>query len=158
MYCSYFGEMARYFTREGVEASRELMLLYVTLRAVMHGKMTLPLVRVIYELRLMLIEGEMVELFQCLHCGTKEVNTVYLQAGGLLCPACAAKDKTTKDAYPLQLSSDALYTLQYILTSEWSKLYAFGVSEEVLRELTHFMKRYLGRYLPHQFKSEAFLK
>ena len=74
------------------------------------------------------------------------------------CPACAAKDKTTKDAYPLQLSSDALYTLQYILTSEWSKLYAFGVSEEVLRELTHFMKRYLGRYLPHQFKSEAFLK
>ena len=57
-YCSYFGEMARYFTREGVEASRELMLLYVTLRAVMHGKMTLPLVRVIYELRLMLIEGE----------------------------------------------------------------------------------------------------
>jgi DNA repair protein RecO (recombination protein O) len=157
-YCSYFGEMARYFTREGVEASRELMLLYVTLRAVMHGKMTLPLVRVIYELRLMLIEGEMVELFQCLHCGTKEVNTVYLQAGGLLCPACAAKDKTTKDAYPIQLSSDALYTLQYILTSEWSKLYAFGVSEEVLRELTHFMKRYLGRYLPHQFKSEAFLK
>ena len=157
-YCSYFGEMARYFTREGVEASRELMLLYVTLRAVMHGKMTLPLVRVIYELRLMLIEGEMVELFQCLHCGTKEVNTVYLQAGGLLCPACAAKDKTTKDAYPLQLSSDALYTLQYILTSEWGKLYAFGVSEEVLRELTHFMKRYLGRYLPHQFKSEAFLK
>ena len=105
-----------------------------------------------------MIEGEMVELFQCLHCGTKEVNTVYLQAGGLLCPACAAKDKTTKDAYPLQLSSDALYTLQYILTSEWSKLYAFGVSEEVLRELTHFMKRYLGRYLPHQFKSEAFLK
>ena len=153
-----FGELARYFTREGVEASRELMLLYVTLRAVMHGKMTLPLVRVIYELRLMLIEGEMVELFQCLHCGTKEVNTVYLQAGGLLCPACAAKDKTTKDAYPIQLSSDALYTLQYILTSEWSKLYAFGVSEEVLRELTHFMKRYLGRYLPHQFKSEAFLK
>ena len=63
-----------------------------------------------------------------------------------------------QDAYPLQLSSDALYTLQYILTSEWSKLYAFGVSEEVLRELTHFMKRYLGRYLPHQFKSEAFLK
>lgn len=102
-YCSYFGEMARYFTREGVEASRELMLLYVTLRAVMHGKMTLPLVRVIYELRLMLIEGEMVELFQCLHCGTKEVNTVYLQAGGLLCPACAAKDKTTKDAYPLSV-------------------------------------------------------
>lgn len=80
-YCSYFGEMARYFTREGVEASRELMLLYVTLRAVMHGKMTLPLVRVIYELRLMMIEGEMVELFQCLHCGTKEVNTAYLQAG-----------------------------------------------------------------------------
>lgn len=71
------------------------MLLYVTLRAVMHGKMTLPLVRVIYELRLMMIEGEMVELFQCLHCGTKEVNTVYLQAGIAL-SACAAKDKTTK--------------------------------------------------------------
>ncbi len=156
-YCSYFAEMARYFTRENVEASQELMLMYMTLRAVMHGRVELPLVRVIYEMRLMMIEGELLELFQCLHCGTKEVNTLYLQAGGLVCASCAAKDNNLKDAYPIILSSDAMYTLQYIITSDWNKLYAFGVSKEVLGELTHFMKRYLGRYLPHQFQSEAFL-
>lgn len=157
-YCSYFAEMARYFTRENVEASQELLLMYVTLRAVMHGRVELPLVRVIYEMRLMQIEGELLELFQCLHCGTKEVNTLYLQAGGLVCPSCAAKDKNLKDAYPIIFSSDAMYTLQYIITSDWNKLYAFGVSKEVLGELTHFVKRYLGRYLSHQFQSEAFLE
>lgn len=156
-YCSYFAEMARYFTRENVEASQELMLMYMTLRAVMHGRVELPLVRVIYEMRLMMIEGELLELFQCLHCGTKEVNTLYLQAGGLVCASCVAKDNNLKGAYPIILSSDAMYTLQYIITSDWNKLYAFGVSKEVLGELTHFMKRYLGRYLPHQFQSEAFL-
>lgn len=156
-YCSYFAELARHFTQENMEAPEELLLMYVTMRTVMAAKLSLPLVRVVYELRLMMIEGEMLELFGCLQCGKQEVNTVYLQAGGLVCGQCAGESKELRDSYPILLSGDALYTLQYILTSDLKRLYAFQVSEEVLGELRHFMKRYLARYLPHKFKTLDFI-
>lgn len=157
-YCSYFAEMVRHFTRENMEAPGELLLMYVTMRAVMGGKVSLALVRAIFELRLMMLAGEMLELFECLHCGEKNVNTVYLQAGGLVCENCARKEETLRDSYPIVLSGDTLYTLQYILTSELNRLYAFTVSDEVQGELTHFMKRYLGRYLPVRFKTLDFIE
>ncbi|MDO4167316.1 MAG: DNA repair protein RecO [Eubacteriales bacterium] len=157
-YCSYFAEMARYFTRENMEAGQELLLMYVTMRAVMAARLSLPLIRVVYELRLMMIEGEILELFQCLHCGETSARTVYLAAGGLVCEACAAKDSRLKTLYPIRLSDDALYTLQYILTTDLSKLFAFQVSDAVLSELQKFMKRYLAQYLPHRFSTLDFIE
>ena len=59
--------------------------------------------------------------------------------------------------YPIRLSRDARYTLQYILSSRVEKLYTFTVSDEVLEELQHFMKRYLARYMPHRFKTLDFI-
>lgn len=157
-YCSYFGELARYFTRENLEAPQELLLMYVTMRAVTLGKLSLPLIRVIYELRLMMLEGEMLELFQCLRCGSKDTRMVYLSAGGLVCEECVKKDRTLQQSYPVPLSTDALYTLQYILTSDLEKLFAFQVSEAVLQELQQFMKKYLARYLPHRFQTLTFIE
>lgn len=80
-----------------------------------------------------------------------------MQAGGLICPECVAKDPELKKMYPVQLSTDALYTLQYILSSSLERLYAFTVSDSVLQELEQFMKKYLARYLPHHFKALDFL-
>ena len=157
-YCSYFAEMARYFTRENLEAAQELLLVYVTMRAVMARKQPLPLIRVVYELRLMQLEGEMLEFFQCLGCGQTGIQTVYLSAGGLLCEACAAKEPELREIQPVRISGDALYTIQYILTAELERLFAFQVSEDVLLELQKFMKRYLARYLPHRFSTLAFLE
>ena len=108
-------------------------------------------------MRLMLTEGEGLELFRCLHCGKEEVHSVYLSEGGLICRECAAKDKKLSKEYPIVLSADAKYTLQYILTSTPEKLYAFTVTDSVLNELKRFMKSYLARYLPHKFKTLDFI-
>ncbi len=157
-YCSYFAEMARYFTRENLEAAQELLLLYVTIRAVMAEKQPLPLIRLVYELRLMQAEGEMLELFQCVNCGNTGVNTVYLSAGGLVCDSCAGQDPKLKQLSPIRLSGDALYTIQYILTADLERLFAFQISGEVFQELSHFRKRYLNQYLPHRFTTLDFLE
>lgn len=157
-YCSYFAEMARYFTRENIEAAQELLLMYVTMRAVLAGKVSLPLIRVVYELRMMMIQGEMLELFTCLVCGKENVHTVYLKAGGLICEDCAKKDQSISQSYPLRLGSDALYTLQFILSTDLKKLYSFQVSDSVLAELETFMKRYLAQYLPHGFTTLDFIQ
>lgn len=156
-YASYFAELAQYFTRENMEASEELLLLYMTLLALQNGRVPMKLVRVIYEMRMMMISGQGLELFQCLRCHRTDTRAVYFAAGGLVCEECAAKDSVLAKAYPLMLSKDALYSLQYILSAPLERLYSFTVTEEVQSELEHFMRGYLGRYLPHRFKSLEFL-
>ena len=133
-------------------------MLYVTLSAMQKNLLPLELIRVIFEMRIMGLTGQGIELFQCLHCQSSQVNTVYFRAGGLICPQCAAKEKELAKQYPFELTPDALYTLQYILTTPVEKLYSFTVSEEVLRELERFMQGYLGRYMPHKFKALKFLE
>ena len=61
LYGIYFLEMAEYFAQEGMEegeAKRMLNLLYVSLRALREGKLGRKLIRAIFELRLLVIEGE----------------------------------------------------------------------------------------------------
>lgn len=157
-YASYFAEVAQYFTRENMEASQELLLLYMTLLAMAHKKMPFRLIRIVYEMRIMMIEGQGLELFECLGCHNANTRSVYFAAGGLVCPECAAKEQELQKAYPFELSQDALYSLQYILSAPLERLYSFVVIEPVLKELEHFMRGYLGRYLPHTFRSLAFLE
>jgi len=57
-YGSYFLEFAGYYGREGVEAGDMLRLLYAALLALERGAMPRPLVRAVFELRLMAGQGE----------------------------------------------------------------------------------------------------
>lgn len=157
-YASYFAEMAQYFTRENIEAPDELLLLYITCKALVKGQISCRLIRSIYEMRIMQIEGEALELFQCLECGTipKEAH-IFFSRGGILCPGCAAGMGYTNQEKGWLLSPDALYSLQYILTAPLPKLYSFRVSDKIEQELAAFLREYLSRYLRHEFRSESFL-
>lgn len=157
-YASYFAELARYFTRENVEAPQELLLLYVACSAMTRGQVSLPLVRVIYEMRMMQIQGEALELFHCLDCGKEEGELkVYFSRGGFLCRECAARSVRPGREKGYSLSGDAVYALQFILTTSLSRLFSFRVSDTVEKELTDFMKHYFEHYLHHTFQSLAFL-
>ena len=57
-YGYYFLELADYYGREGLEASAEVNLLFVTLRAILKEQMPMPLVRAVYELRMLSESGE----------------------------------------------------------------------------------------------------
>jgi DNA repair protein RecO (recombination protein O) len=120
-------------------------------------RMPFRLVRVVYELRMMQLEGQGLELFECLHCHRTDTRSVYFAAGGLVCGECAAKEQELRQSYPFVLSADALYALQYILSTPLERLYSFVVTETVQEELEHFMRGYLGRYLPHHFKTLDFI-
>lgn len=156
-YASYFTEIARYLTREGLRADGELLLLYITFRAMQAGKVPAGLIRRIFELRFMAMQGEAPGVFSCVRCGSSDAFNVYMAEGGLICGECLKKDQHFKEHYPVKLSHDARYTLQYIISSKLDKLYTFYVSDSVMEEINSFMQKYLARYLPHHFKSEEFL-
>ncbi len=57
-YGMYFLEFASYYGREGLEAGQTVNLLYVALKALAREKMPAGLVRAVFELRLMSLNGE----------------------------------------------------------------------------------------------------
>ena len=131
-----------------------LKLLYQTLRALLNTRIPNRLVRVIYELKLICINGEGPQVFQCVSCGKTEGPFWFsARQGGILCPhfRTDVMDLRTMD-------TSTLYTMQYIESSPVEKLYTFVVKEQVLEELERIMKRYLEVYIDRNFQSLTILE
>lgn len=153
-YGFYFMEFADYYTREYNDEKQMLRLLYQSLRALASKKIPYELVRYIFELKALVINGEYPEVFQCACCGAKDSRVVFSSKNrGLICEEC--KSKATDG---IAIGKSTLYTLQYIVSSPIEKLYTFRVSDEVLEQLGRIMKQYVGMYVDKQFKSLEILE
>ena len=67
-----FVEIASYYCREANDEREMLKLLYQTMRALINEKIPNRLIRYIYELKAICINGEAPQVFQCVVCGDKE--------------------------------------------------------------------------------------
>lgn len=61
IYGMYFLELADYYSRENLEAEELLKLLYFSLKALLHPAFPDPMVRVVYELKALAIDGVLPE-------------------------------------------------------------------------------------------------
>ena len=123
-------------------------------RQLINEKIPNRLIRYIYELKAICINGEAPQVFQCVVCGDKERPGKFSTLkGGKVCTHCI------RDVYDgLELDPSTWYTLQYIESAKVEHLYNFTVSDLVLRELAMVMGRYMDVYVDHQFKSLEILK
>lgn len=152
-YGFYFLEMADYYAQENNDERELLKLLYQTLRALESSAFDNRLVRRIFELRMLLVEGEYPNFFSCQCCGKKEgLQWFSIRKRGVLCGTCA------HEAADLYLDESTLYTMQYILSAELGKLYTFAVSAEVLERLEMLLNRYLSVHISHKFNSLEILR
>lgn len=148
-YGFYFLEFADYYTREHNDELMMLKLLYQTMRILIKRSIPPALIRCIYELKAICINGEAPQVFECVLCQKKEeLHFFSARAGGVLCESCRYQ---TADAMPV--SQSTLYTLQYIVGAPIEKLYTFKVNEKVLGELKRIVERYVDVYIGKQFKS-----
>lgn len=148
-YGMYFLELADYFARENVEARDMLNLLYASFLAIRKGKVSIKLIRLIYELKIFAINGEYPEVFGCSACGNKEELKYFsASANGALCVVCK---ELKKDA--IEIDTSTFYTLQYIIASPISRLYTFTVTDRVLSELSMIMARWMSLHCDKVFKT-----
>lgn len=130
-----------------------LKLLYQSLRALENERLDNRLVRRIFELKAMTVNGESPNVFSCLKCGKEEdLRYFHVQTGGTLCSACGGKVRARS------LDGSTLYTFQYIITARIEKLYTFAVSPQVLEELGLIMDAYMAYYIDRRFQSLQVLK
>lgn len=153
-YGFYFMEFADYYTRENNDEAEMLKLLYVSLRALLNGHLDKELVRSVFELKAMVINGEYPQVFSCVECGKREALSAFVpKRDGLVCRSCALQ-------YPgaVPLLESTVYTLQYVISAPVQKLYTFTVTPEVLREFQGVTERFRKKYIEKQFKSLEILQ
>ena len=153
-YAFYFLEFADYYTREGNDEREMLKLVFQTMKALTKHRISFVLVKDIFELKAISINGEGPQVFQCVKCGAKDRPCVFsVKSGGLICNECG---RGIIDGQVLNTST--LYAMQYVVTSPVEKLYTFELSEEVLKEFDQLMVRYREVYVGKHFKSLDILK
>lgn len=173
-YAMYFCEFCMYMTKENLEAGEPLKLLYMTLRALSKPSLHRKLVRRIFELRYMAINGEMPQMEACVLCGREEMLKAEwawfsTSEGGILCEECRAKRLKENEQHEgggrympaleaVRLGTSTIYTMQYILATPLNKLFSFAVTEEVLAELSEAVTKYLDKHVGHRMKSEEMLE
>lgn len=147
-YGTYFLELSGYFSEENVEAGELVNLLFVSLKALLKPVLPKRLVRCVFELRILVINGEAPQVFECVSC-KKELHDGFflLKRHGIGCAECSAGTDM------LYLPHGAVVAMQFVETAALSKLYTFSVSEEVLDTFCRVMKQYYHYYVGHTFKS-----
>lgn len=152
-YACYFAELADYYCRENVDASEVINLLYAALHALLKENIPDELVRYIYELRMIAINGECPDFFTCHHCGKEEDIASYSALdSSVYCSSC---HRLPGDG--VHLSRSAVYTIQYIITIPMQKLFSFTVNQEVLAELRMVMNRLCSLTFDKVMKSKEML-
>ena len=153
-YGFYFLEFADYYCQENNDEKEMLKLLYQSLRALDSNKFDNRLVRAIFELKALAVNGEAPNVFGCLSCGKKEeLHYFSVRKGGMLCKECKEK---AADAW--EMTESTVYTMQYIISTDVAKLFNFAVSDMVLMELKRALKEYMALYVNHSFKALKILE
>lgn len=153
-YASYFCEFMSYYTREGDSCNNNLNLLYVTLKALVKNQLDLKLIRYIYEVKLMDIEGQGIHAYGCVKCGSKETfKYISAPAGGLICDKCKASARGVRT-----IDGTTLYTIQYILSSPLNKLYSFNLDDKAMSAFAITVDSFRNEYIDKKFKSMEILE
>ncbi len=154
-YSTYFAELAEYFTMEGQDERNILNLLSVTFSAMKKKLVGLPLIRRIFECKILQFSGMGIECFRCLSCGREEdLHSISFRAGGVFCDHCKPR-LTLPDLRDLETS--VLYVLRYVMSVPLTRLYSFDLTEPVFTEFAWIVKRFMEEHVPHKFRSEAML-
>ncbi len=183
-YGMYFCEVANYLTREGNDEREVLKLLYTSFRALTSDSIPNELIKAVFEIKIMYINGEGPLLDECVCCHKKQETQLFfsVERGGAVCEDCkdrlmSLRPRGTDEAHAFEngleksdsgnaqpvfecreLNSSSWYALWFIAETPPEKLYTFNVSRGVLDELAALGEDYLRAGTNHSFEGGELLK
>lgn len=134
-YGMYFCELASYFSREGMEETALMKLLYLSLSALAKNVIDRRLVRAVFELRSIAISGEAMVTEGTFYSGRR--NGLRAEAG--------------EDA--VEVTEAVLETVRFINKAPLKQLYTFAIPEETLTQLCKISSDYRSRRVDRKIKS-----
>ncbi len=181
-FAMYFCEVADFYTRENNDEREMLKLLYASLRAMVKRQMSNRLIKTVFEIKTVYINGEGPMTAECMDCGSKndEDRLFSVIKGGRLCSKCGnkafhsgAESGVQMNSRQYKLLSDggydpavarlrtldpsAWYALWFIGNTPVAKLFSFTVSQPVEDELAELAGAYLAFRSGHEFKGDKLL-
>lgn len=152
-YGSYFLDVARYYSRENTDEAERVKLLYVALLSLEKAVLNPDLVRLIYELKNICLQGEYPNVFECASCKSREELEVFsMQSRSIFCKNCSGSIENG-----IKLSTPVVHTLIYIFMTPVEKVFSFKLSDKAFESLRDFLDKYILRYYPHKFKTLEYL-
>lgn len=152
-YGLYMCEFCDYYTIEGDDETEMLKLLYYSLFSLSNKAIGTELVKSIFDIKMIMLNGEGPQVNGCVRCGKNEELAYFsVRRGGVLCESCA---KDCDDA--VHIDTSTLYCMQHISLSRTEKLYTFTLSEAILKQFTHIVNEYKKYYVNHEIKSEEMI-
>ena len=149
----YFLELADYFSKEGLDATEMVNLVYMAMKALVKQQIPLTLIRRIFEFKMLVLNGEYPDVFACGRCGSKEKLDYFdLAHDCLVCENCHETLPENK-----MLKTSTVYALQYIVTSPMNKLFSFNVKEDILEQLDNVIGSFIEKRVDKHFNSLDFL-
>lgn len=146
---TYFLELAGYFSEENVEAQAEVDLIYLSIKALLKKNQSNRLIRAIFELKILSIQGIAPQVFECVMCGEK-IKNGYLLASkhGIACKKCVPDNSNL-----VYLNETATYAIQFVETTDIRKIYSFTLEQSITEAFCDAMKHYYKHHVNKHFKS-----
>jgi DNA repair protein RecO (recombination protein O) len=153
-YGMYFLEVCEWVTRENNDEAQILLLLYRCCQALQTGKIPNKLIRSVFEIKLVVIEGEFEGVPGSDDGPTNE--QIYEQANE---PIYESTHEQGLSGFRHKYSAGMRQAVQFIALSSIDNLFSFTVDKEVLNELATFAAETVDNYCgKREFSSLDILK
>ena len=151
---TYFAQVSEVISQEDVPNGELLSLVLNSLYALSETKWPRSQIKAAFELRLACVAGYTPDLYGC-HCHSgNRLSWFDLSGGVMLCSCC--QNQNIGIRHPV--AAGTLDAMQYIVSCDSKKLFAFVLGEENLRQLSSLAEAYLITQLERGFSALDFYK
>lgn len=151
-YGSYFLELVDNLIERDMKNVHILALTLKTMYMLLHGEVTLALLRLTFEFKAISLSGYMPQVFRCVNCNESNSSFVFsARSGGILCAKCSNNKE-------IPLNDKQLKFLQRIKNVKLEHLQQIEVDSETLSSVQNIITFYIRNYIEREFKSLQLLK
>ena len=153
-YGLYFAELLRVSTPME-DKNQQLFRFIIKTMYFLQEWQDLELLKSIYEIKLMALQGYTPELFYCISCGTKSFERVYFSPalGGVLCQKCRNSDQRS-----IKINHNTLSTLKSLLYGTYEDLLGLKVRDEIKKQINNIMTPFISYHIEKKLKTLQFIK